>query len=544
MRMRTYAVLSRTLLILLVLGACADLAVANGMAWVHRSGATGTGEVGQAVPTDQRAALVRDGTSWSLILEPRYERPDAGAAWLVPFAHCPTVSAADPALLAELGLATAPLFLELCVKECNCGDDGGSGCLGPFAGKAGDAGADDASAAKGAGDPVTVDVWQSGSIGVLDFVVISAANPADIPAWLDQEGYDSPRALADFVVDHASAYGCYFAAKIAARGGGQDAFPSVRFDLDPRDPPTYPLQLTRLGVADDATLGLTLFVVNPSDRFDDGSSTVVVPANFSARTTSCAGRTSAEFRACLDAELQAAPQTLAVAFHDALGSRKAAFLDQRICDFQHQFNEYWMNPGWCMNSAGLFPGIPDDWTPEVRDWMTGHVRVTRYEGRLPSAMLARDLIFHVGPGTPASHCHYDSDCYAKGVWAWDGSICTAGGTCQSLCYDDVDCPAGWSCLERAHPGGYYQASCAPATSATPTLSAILQDPLPRVHGLHVTYETKCDLKCDDICDGRLASGVVALEPARPPRQVAAKISVVVVLLASQLALAAARRRRS
>ena len=71
-------------------GAWEAPARANGMAYVHRSGASGTGEVGQAVPTDQRAALVRDGTAWSLILEPRYERPDAGAAWLVPFAHCPT----------------------------------------------------------------------------------------------------------------------------------------------------------------------------------------------------------------------------------------------------------------------------------------------------------------------------------------------------------------------------------------------------------------------------------------------------------------------
>lgn len=513
------------------------------MAYVHRSGATGTGEVGQATPTDQRAALVRDGATWSLILEPRYERPDASAAWLVPFAHCPTVSAADPALLAELGLATAPLFMELCVKECDCGDGGGSGCLGPFGDKAGEAGVDDASAAKGAGDPVSVDVWQSGSIGALDFVVISAADPADIPAWLEQEGYDSPQALIDFVGDHASAYGCYFAAKIAARGGGQDAFPSVRFELDPRDPPTYPLQLTRLGVAADATLGLTLFVVNPADRNDDGSSTIVVPANFSAGATSCTGRTSAEFRACLDAELHAAPGRLSVVFHDAMDSRKAAFLDRRICDFRHQLDDFW-SPGWCMDTTGLFPGLPDDWTPEARNWMIEGARVTRYEGRLPQAMLSNDLLFHVGPGTPASHCLNDSDCYADGVWAWNGSVCDAGGTCRAHCRDQAMCQEDWTCLERNNNTGYTHTYCAPPRSATPALPAAFGDTLPRVDGLHVTYETECDLNCDDICDGRLASGVVALGQARPPRQVAAKVPVVVVLLASQLALAAARRRRS
>lgn len=517
---------------------------ANGMAYVHRSGTTGTGEVGQAVPTDQRAALVRDGTAWSLILEPRYERPDAGAAWLVPFAHCPTVSAADPALLAELGLATAPLFLDLCVKECRCGDDDDGGCLPPFGGStAGDAGDEGASAVQGDGDPLAVDVWQSGTLGNLDFVVISAADPADIPAWLDREGYDSPPSLADFVVAHADAYGCYFAARIAAGGGGLDAFPSVRFDLDPRDPPTYPLQLTKLGVAQDRTLGLTLFVVNPSDRYDDGSSTVVIPANFDARASACTGRTAADFRTCLDAELSAAPDVMTVTFHDALGGRKAALLDRAICNAQHRYEDPW-DPGWCLSTTGLLDGIPDTWTAQVEVWLEGHARVTRYEGRLPPAMLDRDLIFHVGPGTPATPCARDSDCLAVQTWEWDGGACAPDGTCRVTCYlGESDCPAGWNCLEHSDDSGYYQPYCAPPAATNPAIPAALQDPLPPIDGLHVAYRTDCGLKCSDICDGRVSSGVVVYGPPRTPRAFLAKVPMLAVVLAAQLVLLGLRRRR-
>ncbi len=523
----------------------APTVLANGMAFVDRSAATGTGEFA-AVPTGQRAALVRDGLSWSLILEPRYERPDAGAAWLVPFAHCPTVSAADPALLAELGLVTAPLFLELCIKDCRCGDDGGGGCLGPFAGDSGAVGSrEDAAAAQGEGDTLHVDVWQTGTIGNLDFVVISAEDPADIPAWLDLEGYESPQEMADFVTDHATEYGCYFAAKVGAPAGSLDAFPSVRFDLDPRDPPTYPLKLTGLGVAKGQALDLTLFVVNPADRFEDGSSTIVTPANFDARPSLCTGKTAQEFQTCLDRELVATPAALTVTFHDRLDSRNAVMLEGAICDFRHQQEDFW-SPGWCLATPSIFPGIPESWTPEVDGWMATRARVTRFEARMPPKMLETDLIFHMAPGTPAETCTWDSECYADATWEWDGGICAPAGTagaCARRCYDQTECPTGWTCAELFPGQGYYQMFCAPPRAAAAGLVSAFQDPLPRLDGLHVAYTTDCDLDCDDICDGTVSGGAVVFGPPRSARQVLATVPVLAIVLASQLVLVAARRRR-
>jgi hypothetical protein len=519
---------------------------ANGMAFIDRSAATGTGEVGTAIPTAQRAALVRDGTSWSLLLEPRYERPDVGAGWLVPFAHCPTVSAADPALLAELGLVTAPLFLELCVQECRCGDDDGGGCLPPFGGgKAGDAGDNGASAAQGDGDALDVDVWQTGTIGNLDFVVISAQDPADIPAWLDQRDYDNPPELAAFVTDHAAEYGCYFAARVAAPVGGSDAFPAVRFDLDPRDPPTYPLKLTGLGVAEGRTLDLTLFVVNPADRYDDGAATITAPANFAAQATACTGTTAQEFQACLDAELAADPTTLAVTFHDALDARNAVMLDRAICDFQHRFDDFW-NPGWCLSADTVFPGIPETWTPEVEGWLKSRAHITRFEGRLPPAMLAADLIFHAAPGARPATCDSDADCWTNARWSWDGTVCAPAGigaTCMHECYGAAQCPDGWACETVVRPQGYYQDLCVPPPALNHEMGAAFQDPLPRVDGLHITYEDDCDLDCDDICDGTLPDGAVAFGPPRSARQVLARVPALVILLAAQGLLFALRRRR-
>ena len=519
---------------------------ANGMAFIDRSAATGTGDIGAALPTAQRAALVREGASWSLILEPRYERPEVGAAWLVPFAHCPTVSAADPALLAELGLVTAPLFMELCIQECRCGDEDGGGCLPPFGGsKSGDAGGGDASVAQGGGDPLNVDVWQTGTIGNLDFVVISAEDPADIPTWLDQREYDNPPELAAFVAQHTAEYGCYFAARVAAPVGGNDAFPAVRFDLDPQDPPSYPLKLTGLGVAEGQTLDLTLFVVNPADRYDDGASTITAPANFEVRASACTGRTAQAFRACLDQELANSPMTLAVTFHDRLDARNDVMLERAICDFRYQIQDFYA-PGWCLSADAVLPGIPDAWTPEVEHWLKAHARVTRYEGRLPPAMLAADLIFHVAPGGPNWACASDSDCYMVGEWSWDGTACAPagiGGTCESICFNTDECPDGWTCDTVVGYQGYYQDRCVPPLAFNHELGAAFQDPLPRVDGLHVTYVDDCDLDCDDICDGDIPGSAFAFGPPRAGRQILAKVPALAILMFVQGLLFTLRRRR-
>ncbi len=549
---RTHGVLRLAVLLALLGGG--RIARADGMGFVDKTSAAATGgEVGKAVPTNQRAALVRDGASWSLILEPKYVRPKAGAAWLVPFAHCPTVSAADPKVLAELGLVTAPLFLEVCVQTCRCDTSGSASCLPMLGGSTG--GMDDSgstSAATNGQKPLNVDVWQSGSIGTLDFVVISAADPTDIPRWLDQGGYDNPPELATFVTNHAGDYGCYFAAKLGAPASEQDVFPAVRFDLDSRDPPSYPLRLTKMGVAEGQTLGVTLYVVNPADRSDDGKTTHVVPDGFDAAVPTCTGKTAEAFQACVDQALAANPSALAVTYHDSLASRNAALLGRQICSFSESQDSFYDDHSWCVDTDDAFTGIPTAWTSEVEGWMATEARITRYEARLPPAAMDHDLVFKVGLGTDARPCTSGSECYSSTKWSWDGTTCMTsenGGTCALSCQYNSKCPQGWTCRTVTIDGHGYTstaAGCTPPLAATAATGADVLDPLPPADGLYLTATSGCGRDCDEVCYGHVYSSVVkfgAPGTPRTPRTPIDTLPALALLFAAQLLLAAWLRRK-
>jgi hypothetical protein len=518
------------------------------MAYVYKSAAVGTGgEIGKAVPTTQRAALVREGAAWSLILEPKYDRPKAGVAWLVPFAHCPTVSAADPKVLAELGLVTAPLFLEVCLQTCMCSDQSASCLPDLFGGGSTSGGMDDGetSVATNGQRPLDVDIWQSGSIGNLDFVVISAENPADIPEWLDRGGYDNPPELADFVTGRGSDYGCYFAARLGVPAGEHDVFPAVRFALDSRDPPSYPLRLTKLGVAEGRTLGVTLYVVNPADRGAGATTTNVVLDGFDAAVPACAATSAGAYQACVDQALAANPSALAVTFHDGLASRRAAFLgNRRLCKAYGADNFFAQEQDWCVETAAAFTGIPTTWTPDVQGWLAGEARITRYEARLPPAAMDRDLVFRVGRGASAGSCTSDGHCPGWG-WSWEPTTCTTSdgtGACIKVCESAETCPLGWTCDDI----DTYWKGCMP-----PVVAAIagdeMQDPLPDHDALAVTITSGCGLDCDDVCYGG-ATATVAPDfggPGTPgtPRTGIHTLPALAILAAAQLFLAAWLRRR-
>jgi hypothetical protein len=391
------------------------VALADGMAYVERSAAGGTGEVGKAVPTAQRAVLVRDGDSWSLTLEAKYDRPQAGAGWLVPFPHCPTVAEADPRILTELGIVTAPIFVNGCFQTCQC-DSGHTTLHSSFAcGGGGGAsapvyGTEEEATRSGGSGAIDVDVWQSGSIGALDFVVLSAADPADIPRWLDDNGYQAPPEVAAFVTDNAQAYGCYFAAKLGTPASRHDVFPAVRFDLDDRDPPFYPLRLTRLGLEAGQTLDVTLWVVAPVS--DSGGNTrLTAPAitDFPIQTPACLAPTGrydpdqggdalpnvTTFGRCLETFHQQNPGQVAVTFNGSLWSRQEIFTGRRTVACDYDGSE-------CLRTDVVLRDVPTTWTPTMTDWLgagiggASYVWLSRYEVRLPPESMARDMVLDVG----------------------------------------------------------------------------------------------------------------------------------------------------
>lgn len=509
--------LGKALSIALLLVAVA--ARADGMAWVEKAASGGTGELGTAVPTAQRAILERVESEWHLTLEARYLRPKAGAGWLIPFPHCPTVAEADPRVLTELGMLTAPLFVDGCVQACRCDYRHSGGCLSPF-GSGDPEAVYDVGESRGSGR-LDVEVWQSGTLGALDFVVLSAGTPADVPAWLEQNGYESPPELVEFVAGNAERYRCYFAARLGDPRAEEDVFPAVRFRLDGRDPPFYPLALTGLGMAQGRELDLTIWVVNSRAIPGGGEPpvTTTIPGfpvrrpdclapngAFGAAYTKPLAEIEADYWKCLDDFHDGNPGEVAATFNAPLTERADAFVGARglYCDPEIPA---------CLFAKDVLSDLPLEWSESARRWMDAGVWVSRLEARLSSGEMKRDMVFLQGgePGTPCAEIAADGSagCYA-GSWQDGeaareepalGGACIdvglpTGGVCTIECDASApDCPSEWTC----RPGDGGRSLCVPPSEGGASAAWLFSRP-DRFQPDYFRIAQSCGLDCSEVCD--------------------------------------------
>ncbi len=497
--------------------AASPAVLADGMAWVETEAGGGTGQVGKALPTAQRAVVERTDSSWSLTLEVRYDRPKAGAGWLIPFPHCPTVSAADPQVFRELEIVTAPLFVQGCIQSCNCDDLRDPDCSPTIGGGSSGVG-DQSSGAEGSG-VLKVDVWQSGTIGALDFVVLSAGDPKAIPDWLEANGYVRPPELEAFVAEHADRYSCYFAARLAAPEGEIDAFPAVRFDLDPRDPPFYPLQLTRLGLSAGQTLDLTLWVVNSRKGPSGGDFPISndIPG-FVVKTPECllpTGRTNADdkdakfvteesYRDCLEGFLGDGSGGVALTFNASLSERGEVFRGDRVV----YCSDSWDRDS-CLKTDETLSDIPTSFSDAVSGWMSSGAWVSRYEARLPSDRMDEDMVF-LQSGEPGATCRSDDPgleyCYV-GSWQymdtlpvspingfWCLEVDPTHQVCSHKCHSTApECPEEWSCdRDRVEP------RCVPPASGR-VFEAMVSSQPSVIDPLYLRISHDCGYSCRDLC---------------------------------------------
>lgn len=537
-------------------------AAADGMVWLTRTAIETGFETADVLPEAQRAVfrfvpeddLGLDGT-WELTIQPRYQRPETGAVWLVPFPVCPAVREAEGAFLDELDLLTTPLFVEGCVQDCEC--EVGGGCW--FAGAAGDEHRSDTDVAPQ--PPPDATVWQTGNIGPLDFVVLSAATGDDLVQWLDTNGYTVEAEVEDFAGEPGNEDLCYFAAKLAEPVADERSLPPVTFALDGLEDPVYPLRLTRLGMpGGDASLPIEIWFVVPEEPL------LGIPMRSVSATSHPAGAppcfdddstTPDGLEACIGEHLDSLGG-LALTYSGPFSEHAlAATRDGALC--HASFAPLTDGVGSCLALERLFDEVPEGWSDALAELADTPYHVTRWEARFDAPDMDRDLVFDAGPtaGYWLAACGNDNACegyfsgYLKGGvrgTAFHGVCRTMGDTkrCTAYCYDDGDCPSGWDCsmIENvyADPDGAVRA-CLPPDTLTPPASWETVAAAGYLAPVFTLIREGCGLDCDDVCDGKLEGEAQLLSTAgRGSPQRAEHVALLAGLVAALVVLRARARR--
>lgn len=217
----------------------------------------------------QRALYVATGErDWDLYVQPG-TMAVAGAAWMLPLPRVPSEVAEDvEGVLDQVDEATRPV-LQTRTQRVRLIEHEGGGHGGLCGGSTGTGGG---VAAEPVADPVLaavppVDaVWvrAAGTLGAVDYEVLSAADADELQAWLTGHGYAAPDDLAARAAPYVQRGWAFFVARVRNDEIEARALPTFRFRLRASDrymPLTYPMRLTTLSMG--AALDFVLLVAGP-----------------------------------------------------------------------------------------------------------------------------------------------------------------------------------------------------------------------------------------------------------------------------------------
>lgn len=350
---------------------CTHRARADGMI------VTSTGSDVSVQATAQRAVLwYRDGV-WEVFIEPKFSRDQTAAAWIVPFSVLPEVSEAAPEFVDQLNLLTSPVFFEVCyVSGCGVDTAGGGGM-------------------EGIGSSVDVRIWEKGTIGALDYVVLSSQEGEALTDWLAGNGYEIQDTVAEALAGMETEDVFFFVAKVSSEVDPSLPLPTVRFRLPGLAEGVYPLRLTRAGLPVGATLDLSLWVVFPADAPRMPASHLLAhPREYLASPDD--PTSPDELQKAIEAWFDSSGhQGFALVYGgDLLGN---VLLDGCTYDIHGVDSDGWDSPPVCLDTD-LRSGLPKPWCPEVREIRSGGLTITRYEARLDRDALLEDLTLEGGIG--------------------------------------------------------------------------------------------------------------------------------------------------
>jgi hypothetical protein len=320
----------------------------------------------------QRAVLwLRDG-NWELHIQPVFERQAGAAAWVVPFPVRPEVHQGNADFFDELEIMTAPVFLKIC-ETSNGGGPSCFGCLGSSAGRLGDE--------VQQGDAL-VHLWEHGTVGDLDYSIVSTTDGGNLATWLQDEGYQVPNGLTALLADYDTEGEFFFAARLSPDADPAKPLAPVRFVLPGLDNPIYPLRMTALGVASGQSLDLTLWVIFPY-QLNSPNTDVYVPDNTSVVNFEGNPQDATAYESALDELFDSHPDSV------------VALFGQELADSERQ-SGYVCGPWPCISFAELGLSAPAAWSQPLQTILDNPFWVWRYQARLSPAAMASDLTFKKG----------------------------------------------------------------------------------------------------------------------------------------------------
>ena len=313
----------------------------------------------------QRALLWQREGTWELYLQALFDREQAEAAWIVPFPVRPQIHEADSDLLDQLDLLTAPIFAKSCEEDSDRG-----GCWGMAAsdGKGGD---DLLQAAK-----ATVNVWERGQVGQLDYVILSATDGDHLTDWIQQNGYSLPEGAADKLATLDTEGQYYFVAKLSDQADPTVPM-MVRFVLPGLDRPLYPLRLTALMVAQNEAMDMELFVATKNSAYRPNEDHPMSEVE--------AAKDATEYQRNLDDFFSThASNAVLLTYYGTLADTSVPPAETQRCS-----QDYWYT---CTKLSNLGVELPTEWAPEVQELSDQSYTIMRLEGRMDPQAMASDLV--------------------------------------------------------------------------------------------------------------------------------------------------------
>lgn len=328
----------------------------------------------------QRAVIWQKPEALEVTIEPIFNWEGDGA-WVIPLPALPEVSTADPAFLAELDRATSPVFLHACIDYgCYCGDPWGADVVADTA----------AGGELRTNEPSTnVTVWASGTVGELDYVVLSVTDGESLTDWAGQNGF----AVADeaaAVIGQLEVEGSFFfVARVSPSAERDRALAPVTFRFAADLAPFYPMRFTGSLMPANATIDVTLWVVADDLGFAPKGLAVARPMSLytypPCRGEYSDGPTAEEYQADVDAWLAGTTAGGFVVEYQAPLSYAPA-LDGWACIGGFEDSDS------CTELPKLVPGAQG-----LAAMVAADPHVTRLRGRLAGEGLMADLAFTATP---------------------------------------------------------------------------------------------------------------------------------------------------
>lgn len=368
----------------------------------------------------QRGLIWRTPDALEVWIEPVYawEGDDAGA-WVIPLPALPEVKEGDPKVLDDLDALTAPTFVSVC-WEPDCSEScGWFGCLGG-GGKSG--GLDERTGEVERQDPA-VTVWSSGTVGALDYEVISATTGNGATAWLAANGYTVGESAAQALATLDTEGLFFFVARVEAPPEPGQSLAPVRFVFAHEVLPFYPVRLTSAALDADTHLDVTLWLISTVRLLPLGDEAVLAGLDYpntpkpdpDTYETSIANKLSSLAKGGFVIEY-AGVLSEARAYGNSMVGPTDCSYDVQSGRVTH-CADAWGN-AWCEGECGTLDPVTltSDLKQRVREAETPYA--VRLRGRLPAGTRATEWAFT--ESTEYEHWELDG---ATGVYVEDRGDC-------------------------------------------------------------------------------------------------------------------------